>query len=290
MIGPIQVQCVYGERHIPLVRDVLIPSLQRSSSLDIVFLAANYDNTSSLALEDHRAGRNVEVRNVRLQHEGRAGFAEAHNGLFQSSKPGSAFVIINPDCILQPGAIDALISRKSRADEKVAIVEGRQWPYDHPKEYDQRSLHTPWASGAFCLIDTAFFEEVGGLDPIYFLYLEDVDLSWRAWHHDYTVLHEPEAVVAHFSGHQFYRDDLVENELYYSLRNFLVISRKFFGPRGEQNALDLLLRHPDQEIARLAVDDFRNNLAHRISDQYAGKIHPHVKILGVNQFHQLRHA
>ena len=62
--------------------------------------------------------------------------------------------LINPDCVPLPGSIDRLIERKT---DKVAIVEGRQWPFEHPKKYDQKTLETPWASGAFELIDSDFY-------------------------------------------------------------------------------------------------------------------------------------
>ena len=123
------------------------------------------------------------------------------------------------------------------------------------------------------------------MDDIYGLYLEDVDLSWQAWLNGYCVLYEPEASATHFSGGQYYRDDLVCLEAYLSLRNFLVISRKFFGPQGERRAIKMLQAHSDRELARLALREYLSSYRYRVADKYHGKSHPQVKILGLNQFH-----
>ena len=75
------------------------------------------------------------------------------------------------------------------------------------------------------------------MDELYFLYAEDVDLSWRAWLKGYRVLYEPAAQIIHFTNGRFERDDLISNEQYYGLRNFILISRKFFGKKGEESAV-----------------------------------------------------
>jgi GT2 family glycosyltransferase len=43
----------------------------------------------------------------------------------------------------------------------------------------RRTGEVPWVVGAFFLVRRAAWEAVGGFDPSYFLYFEDVDLCWR---------------------------------------------------------------------------------------------------------------
>jgi hypothetical protein len=190
--SPLNVQCVYGHSHLRHLNDVLIPALKRTTTRPVRFLAINYDPQSQARLETRHVD-GVEVVDVPNAFAKVSGFGENHNRLFASHPAQDFFVIVNPDCIPQSGSIDALISRKiaHETSAQVAIVEGRQWPFEHPKEYDLLSLTTPWASGAFSLIDAAFYRQVGGMDEIYFLYLEDVDLSWQAWLNGYAVLYEP---------------------------------------------------------------------------------------------------
>lgn len=281
------VQCVYGADHIEHIESCLIPALQSSSCLRIQFRTMNYDPASTKRLQSgSRSG--VMVHDVRNSAPGKSGFGENHNALFFSEPPGKSFVIINPDCIPHEKSIDLLIERMQTSGGKVGIVEGRQWPFEHPKEYDRRTHHTNWASGAFQLVDSDFYAMIGGMDPIYFLYMEDVDLSWQAWLNGFSVLYEPAAVTTHFSGGPFYRPDIVSAEQYLSFRNFIIISRKFFSDAGETRAIELLQQHPERFLADMAISEYRDKFAGTIDDRYSRMQHENVKIYSVGLFHRVR--
>jgi len=212
------------------------------------------------------------------------GFAESHNILFRECVRGDFFLILNPDCVILDGSIERLIVRMRSSG--AAIVEGRQWPFEHPKEYDPLTLETPWASGAFCLIDSQFYHSIGGMDESYFLYMEDVDLSWQAWLHARKVVYEPNAPVIHFSGGPFYRADIISAEEYYSIRNFLLLSWKYFGEHGEVKALEMLSQHDRKALLRQAIADYKAVKAD--VKPLVGKLHKNIKITGVAKFHELR--
>ncbi|HMA32868.1 MAG TPA: glycosyltransferase family 2 protein [Chloroflexia bacterium] len=57
-----------------------------------------------------------------------------------------------------------------------------------------------FACGGAMLIRRAVFLEVGGFDPTFFIYFEDVDLGWRLWVLGYRVVFAPESVVYHKEG------------------------------------------------------------------------------------------
>jgi GT2 family glycosyltransferase len=57
-----------------------------------------------------------------------------------------------------------------------------------------------FASGGAMLIRRDTFLAVGGFDPAYFAYFEDVDLGWRLWVLGYRVVYAPNAVVLHIGG------------------------------------------------------------------------------------------
>jgi len=53
------------------------------------------------------------------------------------------------------------------------------------------------ASGGAALLRRSMFDQVGGLDPSFFAYLEDVDLAWRARAAGWRALYVPAAIVLH---------------------------------------------------------------------------------------------
>lgn len=57
-----------------------------------------------------------------------------------------------------------------------------------------------FASGGAMLIHRRTFLEVGGFDPQYFAYFEDVDLGWRLWALGHRVVYAPDAVTYHIGG------------------------------------------------------------------------------------------
>ena len=124
------------------------------------------------------------------------GFGRGHNA---NAALGSAplLFVVNPDCILEPGALEEAVTGASMDDERIGAWEMRQIPYEHPKEYDPVTLDTPWASAAALLLRRTAFEKVGGFEPRIFLYGEDVDLSWRLRAGGWRVVYRPRIAVVH---------------------------------------------------------------------------------------------
>jgi N-acetylglucosaminyl-diphospho-decaprenol L-rhamnosyltransferase len=57
-----------------------------------------------------------------------------------------------------------------------------------------------WVSGACFVVRREAFEQVGGFDEAYFMYLEDVDLCWRLGQAGWQVRYAPAAEVTHLQG------------------------------------------------------------------------------------------
>ena len=64
------------------------------------------------------------------------------------------------------------------------------WNPDRPREVG-------WPVGAFLLVRRTAWDEVGGFDPLQWMYAEDLDLGWRLARAGWRRRYEPRAVVHH---------------------------------------------------------------------------------------------
>jgi N-acetylglucosaminyl-diphospho-decaprenol L-rhamnosyltransferase len=145
--------------------------------------------------------------------------------------PASEFILVaNPDVVVHPGAIAALVD--SMSDPVVGIVGptifttqntqypsvrvfpsatlatmhavlGPVWPSNRwTKRYRSAGPdgHVDWVSGAAFLIRRDLFERLGGFDERYFMFGEDMDLCWRAGQAGATVAWCESAIVTHVEG------------------------------------------------------------------------------------------
>src|SRR5262249_34899484 len=116
---------------------------------------------------------------------------------------------------------------RAQLDARIGICEARQSPREHPKLSDAVTGETSWCSGAASLIRRRAFEEVNGFDEqLFFMYCEDVDLSWKLWLKGWKCVYVREAVVQHFT------QDLIPGkrrtaENYFSFRNTMFLFYRF---------------------------------------------------------------
>lgn len=112
--------------------------------------------------------------------------------------------LLNPDGSLQlscrrfPNPIAALFRNtfigrwfpKNRFTREYLM---QDWGHDEPRDVD-------WLSGAAMIVTRQVIEQVGVIDPKFFMYCEDVDLCFRTWKHGMKVVYVPSAVVTHAIG------------------------------------------------------------------------------------------
>jgi GT2 family glycosyltransferase len=134
----------------------------------------------------------------RLPSLGNVGFGAGHNALMKAAFAEGAdiYVAVNPDGALHPEALGALV-RMVQAHSGRILAEALQFPVEHPKPYDPLTLDTPWVSGACLAIPRPAFEALGGFDEAFFMYCEDVDLSWRARAAGFALKICPQALFLH---------------------------------------------------------------------------------------------
>ena len=89
---------------------------------------------------------------------------------------------------------------------------GWAWPANPWTARYRREREAPrerpagWLSGSCLLVDLAAFASVGGFDPGYFMYFEDVDLAERLGKRGWLHVYVPSAVVVHEGGHATKRE------------------------------------------------------------------------------------
>lgn len=124
-----------------------------------------------------------------------SGSARGHNLLAEGSD-ADYLLIQNPDVIHSPRTLHELLDAFRHSP--VGMVEAKQLPVEHPKDYDRITGETGWATTACALIPRELFEELDGFDnESFFLYCDDVDFSWKVRLSGYRVIFQPSAVVFH---------------------------------------------------------------------------------------------
>src|SRR5579871_3612749 len=96
----------------------------------------------------------------------------------------------------------------------------------------------PVLSGACCWVRKAILGEVGFFDEQFFLYAEDIDLSYRIEKAGYTNYYFPGTTIVHFKGESTRKDIRYIRQFYKAMRQF---RRKHAG-RGLPALLDPLIQ------------------------------------------------
>lgn len=196
----------------------------------VVDNASGDGSADKIAAHIQHAGFDAWARVLRSDVNG--GFA-AGNNLGIRETPADAYLLLNSDTIVRPGAIAALraamtqhpragmigpglvgatgnvdrscfrfphpISEFIRAANTGLITKilGR---YDVPLPFFDTPIEPEWIGFACVLIRREVIEQVGLLDPGYFMYFEDIDYCRKVCDAGWTILYWPEPKVVHFMG------------------------------------------------------------------------------------------
>ena len=178
--------------------------------------------------------------NVRLLRTGgNIGYGAAVNAGLADVTEGWALVA-NPDVRFEPGSVDELLAVAARWPRAATVGPairtpdgelypsardlprlstgighavvgwawaGNPWTARYRREREvPRERPAGWLSGSCLLVDLAAFNSVGGFDPGYFMYFEDVDLADRLGRRGFLAVYAPSAVVVHEGGHATRRE------------------------------------------------------------------------------------
>ena len=154
------------------------------------------------------------------------GYGKGHNRLFEDC-PADYLLILNPDIVVCYDFFAEMLA--PFADPDVGLTEARQTPVEHPKCYDEHTGVTPWASGACFIMPTPLYRELGGFDEQFFMYCEDVDLSFRIRERGKKLIYRPTAAVYHGKRFDNRSGELERTvtEMRFSVESLLILAYKW---------------------------------------------------------------
>jgi hypothetical protein len=135
------------------------------------------------------------------------------------------------------------------------LAEARQLPIEHPKDFDPLSGDTSWAAMAGVMLPIALFRDLGGFDSeTFFMYCDDVDLSWRMRLAGRRIVYRPEAFVFHdkrLTPEGGWMPG--EPERYYSAEAALLLPYKFSRPDLTEQHLHQFRASGDPNLLKAAA-------------------------------------
>jgi GT2 family glycosyltransferase len=212
-----------GVRLLPRCLDALERSLDLYDGATELVVVDNGSDDGSAELVRRRF---PGARLLELGHN--SGFAGGVNAGVAASS-GSWLLLVNSDMVLAPEAVRELVAVGAR-DGRTGSVAAQVLFASDPDvlnsagivvdrlgvardrllgrplaESEQQPLPVFGASGGAALYRRSMLDELGGLDESFFLYLEDIDLAWRARMRGWGAMYAPGAVAHHAhsatSGH-----------------------------------------------------------------------------------------
>lgn len=188
------------------------------------------DNRSMDNLNEQIRKNWAQVKVIKTDQ--RLGYSRSINLALRQAQ-GSHYLVLNPDIIVLPGAIEIMLDYFA-ANPKVGIAGCQLLNTDGTLQFSCRRFldlrtylyrFTPlrglmagsqieraylmqdwdhknnsevdWVLGGCMLIRKNTFEQLGGMDERYFLYFEDIDLCFEAWEKGWQVVYVANATMFH---------------------------------------------------------------------------------------------
>lgn len=232
-----------------------------SKNIDVeVFVVDNNSVDGSVALLRKKfPGIHLIANNKNL------GFSKANNQAIKKAR-GKYVLLLNPDTVVEEDTFEKVLSFMNEHPEAgglgVKMIDGKGLFLPESK----RGLPTPWVAfykifglaalfpqsklfgkyhlsylnenqihevdvlaGAFMLIRKETLDKVGLLDETFFMYGEDIDLSYRIQKGGYKNYYFPETTIIHYKGESTKKGSLNYVKVFYNA--MAIFARKHFNSR-----------------------------------------------------------
>lgn len=202
-----------------------------------------------------------------IQNEENTGFSKANN-MALSKSCGKYILFLNPDTLLKENTIAACFdvfekyaqcgalgvrmldgNGKFLAESKRAIpsasntfykLSGMASLFPRSKIFnnyalgnlqEEKLLQVPVLSGAFMMVEKKILEKTGGFDESYFMYGEDIDLSYRISQGGYENMYAGNISIIHFKGESTNKNQSQYAKRFYGAMDIFV-SKHYAGNVG----------------------------------------------------------
>lgn len=217
--------------------DRFLSSLSHATDLPVTVIMADNGSTDGAPQRAVREHPNTRL----LQMPGNLGYGTAVNrAIAELGTDADHVIVANPDVQWGPGSIDALLAAARRwpragslgpvirdpdgtvypsARHLPSLVRGglhacvgpfwknNPWTAAYRQDrQDPSERPVGWLSGACLLLRREAYDQIGGFDERYFMYMEDVDLGERLGRAGWLNVYVPSAEVVHAKGHSTGRD------------------------------------------------------------------------------------
>lgn len=180
-----------------------------------------------------------------IRNDINVGFGRANNIALERATTAYA-LILNPDCVLEPGALARLVAAARQypaaailapkvLDETGAVANSFR-PFFHAKKprqliEPQGDLCAEWLLGAAMLLDLAHLRKVGFFDPWFFLFYEEEDLCMRVRRAGLSSVLVNDARAMHAGRKSSKPSQALNLRIIYCMTlSRLYIARKYLGP------------------------------------------------------------
>ena len=250
----------YNARY--FLKNCIVSVLRSDISDDIEIIVV--DNNSADGSYDMLQRDFPEVKCIRnLENKG---FSKANNQGVELAR-GAYVLILNPDTILGESTLSEVLSfSRKQVDfgaSGVRFIDGsgtflpeskRNFPglkiagaklLGYSKNYyanqigEEAIAESEILTGAFMFVKRSVFEKVGGFDEDFFMYGEDIDLSYRITQAGYKNFYMGSVRVIHFKGESTVKDNLYLTNFYGALSIFY--KKHFPHSRVFYRAIDWLI-------------------------------------------------
>ncbi len=209
-----------------------------------------------------------------IENKENLGFSKANNQAILKSK-GKYVLLLNPDTVVEEDTFSKVISFMDKHREAgglgVKMIDGKGTFLPESK----RGLPTPWVAfykmfglsklfpksrkfgqyhlsylneneihnvdvlaGAFMLLRKETLDQIGLLDETFFMYGEDIDLSYRITKGGYKNIYFPETTIIHYKGESTKKGSLNYVKVFYNA--MIIFARKHFSG-GKANIYSFLI-------------------------------------------------
>jgi GT2 family glycosyltransferase len=201
-----------------------------------------------------------------IRNSANLGFSKANNQAIRISK-GEYVLLLNPDTVVEEDTFEKVIAFMDSHEDAgalgVKMIDGK----GHFLPESKRALPTPWVSfykifglsalfprsrkfgkyhlgyldkdqtheidvlpGAFMMIRKEALDKAGLLDESFFMYGEDIDLSFRISKAGYKVYYYPGTTIIHYKGESTKKGSINYVLVFYQA--MIIFARKHFSPKN----------------------------------------------------------